>query len=297
MRNTDLKDLFHIFRTNDAVEVEDLADFQVILLDKEQPTQAAMAITALTIYQLEHGFDRGRFQMLLWAMSRHCPDEVRVRAIVGLLLICGRLDVKDSWALEQMAELLSYDNNNMAFEAWQAILRTAKPDVYDPNFEMLKPIYNQEPFTNAPELYFEPFERGKIENLDDYEWKMAELFFRTMNVCDSDKYALLLALRSYLPAIVQNLKEQDIDIDALEFVGINFQQIMMMGQGTGKRQLQKRAAELTPVESYVQQLYRFIRLSRHTPLRLTEHIEDLRKTMIDRMVVVGAAQIAQIEAI
>ena len=86
-----MKDLFHIFRTNEAVEVEDLADFQVILLDAEQPTQAAMAITALTLYQLEHGYDRGRFQMLLWAMSRHCAEVVRARALVGLLLICDVL--------------------------------------------------------------------------------------------------------------------------------------------------------------------------------------------------------------
>ena len=176
-----MKDLFHIFRTNDAVEVEDLADYQVILLDTEQPTQAAMAITALTLYQLEHGFDRGRFQMLLWAMSRSCPEEVRVRAIVGLLLICGRLKVMDSWALEKMADLLSYDSE-LAFEAWQAILRTSKPAVYDPNLEMVKQLYNSPQFANAPELYFEPFVRGQIEDLDDYEWKMTELFFQALVV-------------------------------------------------------------------------------------------------------------------
>lgn len=281
-----MKDLFHIFRTNDAVEVEDLADYQVILLDTEQPTQAAMAITALTLYQLEHGFDRGRFQMLLWAMSRSCPEEVRVRAIVGLLLICGRLKVMDSWALEKMADLLSYDSE-LAFEAWQAILRTSKPAVYDPNLEMVKQLYNSPQFANAPELYFEPFVRGQIEDLDDYEWKMTELFFHAMNVCDSDKYALLLVLKQYLPAIVQQLKEQDIDLDSLEFVGMNFQQIMLMGQG-GKQKLQRREYELTPVDNYVQQLYRFIGLSRHTPLRLTKDINELRNTMIDRMVVVGA---------
>lgn len=291
-----MKDLFHIFRTNEAVEVEDLADYQVILLDTAQPKQAAMAITALTIYQLEHGFDRGRFQMMLWAMSRNCPEEVRVRAIVGLLLICGRLSVKDPWALEKMADLLSYDSE-LAFEAWQAILRTAKPEVYDPNLEMVKQLYNVPQFNNAPELYFEPFVRGHIEDLDDYEWKMTELFFHALNVCDSDKYALLLVLKQYLPAIVQQLKEQDIDLDSLEFVGMNFQQLLLMSNGSGSQHLQKRALELTPVDNYVQQLYRFIRLSRHTPLRLTENISELRNTMIDRMVVVGAAQIAQIESI
>ena len=280
-----MKDLFHIFQKNEAVEVEDLADFQVILLDKEQPTQAAMAITALTLYQLEHGFDRGRFQMLLWAMSKHCADEVRVRAMVGLLLICGRMNVTDNWALEQMAELLSYEHE-LAFDAWCAILQTGKPETYDPNFEMVRPLYGTQAFTEAPELFFEPFERGKLEDLDDFEWKLVELFFKAMNVCDSDKYALLLVLKQYLPVIVQQLSEQDIDIDSLEHINLNFQQMMMISNGQHK--LQRRDEELTHEENYVQQLYRFIRLSRHTPLRLSEDINELRKTMIDKMVVVGA---------
>lgn len=289
-----MKDLFHIFRTTEAVEVEDLADYQVILLDTEQPTQAAMAITALTLYQLEHGFDRGRFQMLLWATSRNCADNVRARAIVGLLLVCARLNVTDQWALEQMAELLSYESET-AFEAWCAILQTAKPEEYDQNFAMVKPLYNSQPFTNSPELFFEPFERGKVEDLDDFEWRVVDLFFDAMNVCDSDKYALLLVLKQYLPMIVQQLKEQDIDLDSLEYVDLNFQRMMMISNG--KHMLQKRDTELTTVENYVQQLYRFIRLSRHTPLRVTENMGELRKTMIDKMVVVGAAQIAAISAI
>lgn len=289
-----MKDLFNIFRTTEAVEVEDLADYQVILLDTEQPTQAAMAITALTLYQLEHGFDRGRFQMLLWAMSRHCADTVRARAIVGLLLICARLNVTDQWALEQMAELLSCDSQT-AFDAWCTIMQISKPEVYDPNFAMVKPLYGTQPFTNSPELYFEPFERGKVEDLDDFEWRVVDLFFEAMNVCDSDKYALLLVLKQYLPMIVEQLKEQDIDLDSLEYVDMNFQRMMMISNG--KHMLQKRDTELTPVENYVQQLYRFIRLSQHTPLRVTEDMNELRKTMIDKMVVVGAAQIAQIEAI
>ena len=290
-----MKDLFHIFRTNEAVEVEDLADYQVILLDTTQPTQAAMAITALTLYQLEHGFDRGRFQMLLWGMNDHCANNVRARALVGLLLICARLNVTDSWALEQMAELLSY-NSELAFEAWVAILRTAKPDEYDPNFEMTKPMYNSQQFVNSPELFFQPFERGKVEEMDDFEWKVMELLLRTMNACDCDKYALVLALQQYIPAIAQQLREQDVDIDSLEFIGMNIQQIMTMTNGS-KRKLPRRETELSDAENYVQQLYRFIRLSHHTPLRLTDDVLSLRKTMIDKMVVVGAAQIAQIEAI
>lgn len=294
MHITDLKDLFHIFRTTEAVEVEDLADYQVILLDTEQPMQAAMAITALTIYQLEHGFDRGRFQMLLWAMSRHCAEVVRARAMVGLLLICGRLNITDPWALEQMAELLSYEHEP-AFDAWRAIMQTAKPQEYDPNYEMVRPLYGVSPFTNSAELFFEPFERGKVENLDDYEWKVAEMFFQAMNLCDCDKYALLLILQRYLPAIVQQLKEQDLDIDSLEYVDMNFQKMVMLTNG--KNKLQRLTRELTPAEHYVQQLYRFITLSRHTSLRPSEDVKVLRKTMIDRMVVVGSARIAEIEKI
>jgi hypothetical protein len=289
-----MKDLFDIFRTREAVEVEDLADYQVILLDTEQPTQAAMAITALTLYQLEHGYDRGRFQMLLWAMSKHCANVVRARAIVGLLLVCARLNVTDEWALEQMAELLSFESE-LAFDAWVAILQTGKPKVYDPNLEMVKPIYGMQPFTKAPELFFEPFEREQLGEMDEFEWRLADMFFETMNVCDSDKYALLVILKQYLPVIVEQLREQEIDLEQLEYVDINFQKMMMISNG--KNQLQRRDAELTEVENYVQQLYRYIRLSRHTPLRLTENLSELRNTMIDRMVVVGKEKRDEIENI
>ena len=104
-----------------------------------------------------------------------------------------------------------------------------------------------------------------------------------------------MILKQYLPVIVEQLREQEIDLEQLEYVDINFQKMMMISNG--KNHLQRRDAELTEVENYVQQLYRFIRLSRHTPLRLTEDLSELRNTMIDRMVVVGAEQIAEIENI
>lgn len=291
---TELKDLFNIFQKNEVVEVDDLADFQVLLLDTYAPSQAAMATTALTLYQLEHGYDRGRFQMLLWAMNNHCANLVRVRAMVGLLLICARLKLTDPWALDQMAELLSLEHE-LAFDAWRAIMQTAKPDKYDPNFAMVRSLYSSPPFCDSPEMFFLPFLRGKIENLDDYEWKLAELFFKTLNVCDSDKYVLLMILKQYMPAIVQQLREQDIDIDDLALIDVNFQQMIMLGNG--RNRLQRNTRELTPAEQYVQQLYRFLLLSHQTPVRVSEDINELKKTMISRMVVVGKARIAEIENI
>ena len=106
-----------------------------------------------------------------------------------------------------------------------------------------------------------------------------------MNLCDSDKYALLLILQRYLPAIVHQLKEQDIDIDSLEYVDMNFQKMVMLSNGN--QRLQRLAHELSPAEQYVQQLYRFLSLSRLTYLRPSEDVTALRKTMIDKMVVVG----------
>ena len=144
-------------------------------------------------------------------------------------------------------------------------------------------------------MFFLPFLRGKIENLDDYEWKLAELFFKTLNVCDSDKYALLMILKQYMPAIVQQLREQDIDIDDLALIDVNFQQMIMLGNG--RNRLQRNTRELTPAEQYVQQLYRFLLLSHQTPVRVSEDINELKKTMISRMVVVGKARIAEIENI
>ena len=289
-----LKDLFNIFLKNETVEVEELADYQVLLLDSYDPKPAMMAVTALTVYQLEHGYERGRFQMLLWAMSKRCSLSVRLRAIIGLLMICGYKDVRDEWALEQMADLLSYENE-MAFDAWCTILMACKPETFDPNYAIMRPMYNSEPFTNSPEMYFQEFERGVVENIGDYEWRLAEIFFDTMNVCDSDKYVLMILLRQYLPVIVEQLKEQDIDLDALDDINLNFQQMMMISNG--KDHLKPRKNELNPMENYVQQMYRFINASRHTSARLDKDKDALRKTMIDKMVVVGAEQNAEINAI
>lgn len=289
-----MKDLFDIFQRNESVEVDDLADYQVILLDRDQPTQATMAITALTLYQLEHGYDRGRFQMLLWAMSKNCSASIRMRAMVGLLLVCGYHDVRDEWALDQMAELLSYEHA-MAFDAWCTILQMCKPQTYDPNYVIMRPMYNTEPFTNSPEMYFEPFMRGKVENLGDYEWKVAEMFFATMNVCDSDKYVLMILLRQYLPVIVEQLREQDVDLDTLDDININFQQMMMISNG--KDHLKPQKNPLSELDNYMQQLYRFITISRHTSARLDKDVSALRKTMIDRMVVVGSNLRNEIEKI
>ena len=289
-----MKDLFDIFHHAETIEVDDLADYQVALLDTEEPMQAADAVTALTLYQLEHGFDRGRFQMLQWAMSSRCADIVQARAIVGLLLICARLNIDDRWVLEQMADVLSY-NDEFAYEAWVAILQSTKPERYDPNLELVKALYNTDTFLKNPKMFFEPFDRGVIEELDDYEWKLVELFFKTMNLCDSDMYALLQLLVQYLPAIANQLRNEEIDIDDLEYMDIKFQQLVSISNG--RNHLQVRQEELTETENYVQQLYRFISLSRQTPLRVSEKKDDLRRTMIDRMVVVGAERKAEVEGI
>lgn len=289
-----MKDLFTIFRANETVEVEDLADYQVALIDTEDPVQAAHAVTAITLYQLEHGYDRGRFQMLQWALSNRCADIIQARAMVGLLLICARFDLRDEWVLEQMADVLSY-HDEFAYDAWLSILRTTKPEKYDPNFEIIKSLYNVSPFTEDPTLFFEPFDRGVVENLDDYEWKLTELFFHTLNSCDSDMYVLLIFLKQFLPSIAHQLKSDDIDIEALDYVDIKFQQMMMISNG--KDHLQVREEELTETENYVQQLYRFIRLSHFTHLQASASMDVLRKTMIDRMIVVGAERKAEVENI
>ena len=289
-----MKDLFNIFRTADTIGVEDLADYQVILLDTMDEKPAIMATTALTIYQLEHGYDRGRFQMLLWAMSKHCSIHVRIRAMVDLLLVCSRQNVTDEWALEQMAELLSYEHR-LAFDAWCSILQSFNPEKYDPNYAILRSMYNVAPFKNSPELFFQPFERGEVENLDDYEWKVLELFLEAMNLCDSDKYLLTSFMKQYLPMIVQQLKEQDVDLESLDEINLNFQRMMMISNG--EDHLQPRKYELDPIENYVQQFYRFIDASHQTSLHLTEDANQLIETMIGKMVVVGAKEIDTIEAI
>lgn len=289
-----MKDLYEIFRKNEVLDVDNVADYQVSLLDKEDPWQAAMAVTGLTLYQLEHGCDRGRFQMLLWALKENCAEVVRIRALVGLVLICGRLKVVDEWALEQMADVLSY-NSEEAFDAWRAIMQSSKSEKHDPNFVMLKSVYARPPFINDEKIFFQPFEHGRVDQLEDDEWHLAESLFGTMHLCDCDKYAMLLSMQRYIPMLVKQLRAQGVEPDDLDVMNISIGQIEMIPDNM--RDQFKRMTATTPIQNYVQQLYRFIRLSPHTPLRPTEDMNELRRTMIDKMIVVGANRIAELSAI
>jgi len=289
-----VKDLFDIFLHAETIEVDDLADYQVALIDTEDPYPAAMAVTALTLYQLEHEYDRGRLQMILWALSTRCADEVQVRAMVGLLLIIAHNGINNTWVLEQLADVLSY-HDELAYDAWMTLLEMTKPEVYDHNYAVLKDMYNTHLFTEHPKMFFEPFERGIVEDLDDYEWKLAELFFRALNVCDSDMYVMMLLLKQFLPSLAQQLKDDDIDLESMEDMDIKFQQMMMISNG--KDHIIPREEELSEVENYVMQLYRYINLSPHSKIQKGKNIRDLRSSMVDRMIIVGAARKLEAEEI
>ena len=140
-----MKDYFHIFCTRPMIEVDDQSDFQVLLQDEVDTTPACLAVTALTLYQLEHGFDRGRMQMLIWAMNAHCSKDVRLRARVGVILVMAVHDVRDSWALDQLAECISYEALHF-YDAYRAILQIfTRNDEFDVNYLLFQMIYGLPP--------------------------------------------------------------------------------------------------------------------------------------------------------
>jgi hypothetical protein len=83
-------------------------------------------------------------------------------------------------------------------------------------------------------------------------------------LCDSDKYALCQAYRSFKGVI-----QSQLSIDSLKEVGIDMPNNHIVTNG------------------YVQQLYRFFRLSSHTKAKPFDIAQNMRDLMVYRLIVVG----------
>lgn len=281
-----MKDYFRIFRTQPLIEVDDQSDFQILLQDEVDTTPACMAITALTLYQLEHGFDRGRMQMLIWAMNAHCSKSVRLRARTGVILVMAAHDVHDTWALEQLAECISFEPE-ACYEAYKALLQIfTRNEEYDVNYLLFQMFYAMPPFSKSPELFFQPFARGQVEQLSDDDWKFANALTQAWHLCDSDRFALLLMLMPQLDSLRASLMEQNVDPDELAEMQIHVERLANLS-GEMKRAV-LRMTTGSPVSDYVQQLYRFIQAHKPYQHALT------RDTLVDKMLVVDQNQINEL---
>ena len=277
-----MKDYFQIFSTNPAIEVDDQSDFQILLQDSVDTTPACMAVTALTLYQLEHGYDRGRMQMLIWAMNPHCPKDVRLRARIGVILVMAVCNVRDSWALEQLAEIISYEPNS-CYEAYRAILQIfTRNEEFDVNYILFQMFYGMPPFSKSPELFFKPFERGQVEQLSDEDWSFANALTRAWHLCDSDRFALLLMLMPQLDHLRASFMQQNVDPEELADMQIHVERMTNLSGEMQRAVL--RMTKGSPLTDYVQQLYRFTNAHKHFPHTLT------RDTFIDKMLVVDQNQ-------
>jgi len=276
-----MKDYFHIFFTRPMIEVEDQSDFQVLLQDEVDTTPACMAVTALTLYQLEHGYDRGRMQMLIWAMNIHCSKDVRLRARTGLILVMAVHDVRDTWALEQLAECISYEPA-ACYDAYRAILQIfTRNEEFDVNYLLFQMFYGMPPFSKSPDLFFRPFERGQVEQLSDEDWTFANALTQAWHLCDSDRFALLLMLMPQLDSLRASLMEQNVNPEELAEMQIHVERLANLS-GEMKRAV-LRMTKGSPVTDYVQQLYRF------TNAHKLPHTIN-RNTLVDKMLVVDQQQ-------
>ena len=277
-----MKDYFQIFRTHPMIEVDDQSDFQVLLQDEVDITPACMAVTALTLYQLEHGYDRGRMQMLMWAMNKHCQKAVRMRARVGVILVMAVYDIQDEWALEQLSECISFEPS-ACYEAYRSILQIfTRNNDFDVNYMLFQMLYAVPPFSNSPELFFQPFQRGRVENLSDSDWSFADAITKTWHLCDSDRFALLIMLMPQLGKLRSTLEEQNVDVEALADMQLHIERLNTMS-GDMKRMV-LRMTKGSPVSDYVQQLYRFTNAN-------SQYLHPIhRNTFIDKMLVVDLNQ-------
>ena len=83
-------------------------------------------------------------------------------------------------------------------------------------------------------------------------------------MCDSDKYALCQAYRSF-----KGIIKSQLSVDSLREVGLDMPNNQIVTNG------------------YVQQLYRFFRLSSHTQAQPFELAHHMRNFIVYRLIVVG----------
>ena len=299
--------IFDNNRLLDTLSHEDEADFRVFLQDPDNLEDGLMAVAGLTLNLLENHWSEHKLMTILTSCDGIAP-EMFERIVVGVILIMMRYDREirhNQTLLEDLQEVLTFAPE-LSFTALSNIARTTQikrmeqfnrqltqelmplmndrhsNEFYDiirsrqSEMEHIAKMYLDQNFLIFREFYSTPFFRNDASN-----WLLPWNDKALLNVkeedrddvaglldlwplCDSDKYALCQMYDSFKGVIKSQLS-----VDSLKEVGLDMPKNQIVTNG------------------YVQQLYRFFRLSSHTQIRPFDLAYHLRDLMVYRLIVVG----------
>jgi hypothetical protein len=300
--------MFDYYRSATSFSQDDVADFYVYTQDSVHPTDGLMAIAGLTINILENPWNQDHLMLLITCCDGISPEGFE-RVVVGLLLAMMQHDTyirRDRNLLGEIQEVLTYAPE-LSFTALSNIARTtqmkrmeqfnaqltkellplmndrASNEFYDiirsrqSEMEHIAKMHLDQNFLLFREFYSTPFFRAQAANwllpwtdeallgIDEEDRHEVESLMQLWPLCDSDKYALCHMYKSFK----QMIKSQ-LSVDSLREVGMDMQGKTIVTNG------------------YIQQLYRFFRLSPFAKTKPFDLANKLRELLVYRLVVVGS---------
>ena len=299
--------IFDNYRLLDTLSHEDEADFRVFLQDPDNLEDGLMAVAGLTLNLLENHWSEHKLMTILTSCDGIAP-EMFERMVVGVILIMMRYDREirhNQTLLEDLQEVLTFAPE-LSFTALSNIARTTQikrmeqfnrqltqelmplmndrhsNEFYDiirsrqsemehiakmhldQNFLIFREFYSTPFFRNDASNWLLPWNDKALLNVKEEDRDDVAGLLDLWPLCDSDKYALCQMYDSFKGVIKSQLS-----VDSLKEVGLDMPKNQIVTNG------------------YVQQLYRFFRLSSHTQIRPFDLAYHLRDLMVYRLIVVG----------
>ena len=134
----------------------------------------------------------------------------------------------------------------------------------DQNFLIFRDFYSTPFFRDDAANWLLPWNDKALLNVDEEDREDVEGLIQLWPLCDSDKYALCNMYSSF-----KSMIKSQLPIDSLQEVGLDMQGKHIITNG------------------YVQQLYRFFRLSSFAKSKPFEAAHKLRDLLVYRLVIVG----------
>jgi hypothetical protein len=302
-----LNAIFDNYRLLDTLSHEDEADFRVFLQDPDNLEDGLMAVAGLTLNLLENHWSEHKLMTILTSCDGIAP-EMFERIVVGVILVMMRYDreIRHNQALlEDLQEVLTFAPE-LSFTALSNIARTTQikrmeqfnrqltqelmplmndrhsNEFYDiirsrqsemehiakmhldQNFLIFREFYSTPFFRNDASNWLLPWNDKALLNVKEEDRDDVAGLLDLWPLCDSDKYALCQMYDSFKGVIKSQLS-----VDSLREVGLDMPKNQIV------------------TNDYVQQLYRFFRLSSHTQIRPFDLASHLRDLMVYRLIVVG----------
>ena len=299
--------IFDNYRLLDTLSHEDEADFRVFLQDPDNLEDGLMAVAGVTLNLLENHWSEHKLMTILTSCDGIAP-EMFERIVVGVILVMMRYDreIRHNQALlEDLQEVLTFAPE-LSFTALSNIARTTQikrmeqfnrqltqelmplmndrhsNEFYDiirsrqsemehiakmhldQNFLIFREFYSTPFFRNDASNWLLPWNDKALLNVKEEDRDDVAGLLDLWPLCDSDKYALCQMYDSFKGVIKSQLS-----VDSLKEVGLDMPKNQIVTNG------------------YVQQLYRFFRLSSHTQIRPFDLAYHLRDLMVYRLIVVG----------